>query len=73
MSETSQNPLKDLCSAAVQKGYEACLMDVVDAALGRADEWHDDCPSLTFLRLLRNDPTFQQYFIRKSRARREGK
>lgn len=55
-----------------QAQWEAAVLDVTDATLGRMDEWHDDCPALTFVRILRNDEDFQRNFIRICRERREG-
>lgn len=53
-----------------QAQWEAALLEITDAALGRAKEWHD-CPIVDFLRLLRNDPEVASSFIREARRRRE--
>lgn len=55
-----------------QAQWEAAVLEITDAALGRAGDWHLDCPVVEFLRLLRNDPHLTSAFIREARARREG-
>jgi hypothetical protein len=65
---SSTDGLKQLLAIAVEKGYEAAILDVTDAALKRDPE---DCA--TFLRALRNDADFAQDFIHYCRRRREGR
>lgn len=76
---TSQTPLPetweefmDALEAQRQRTWEAAVMDIASAGIGRADDWHEDCGVVTFLKLLRNDPDFQASFIAHCRRKREG-